>query len=152
VNRIVNLIGILGVIGSLIFVGMELRQSQRVALAAQQQARTSAIIDIIASFSEANSPASWASFVAAQDFQLHTGDNRELGENATYQLWMLYENDYLQYELGLMDEDIWQAKLSAMQYLYSKCTFKEVNDLALSFSSSVLSDLVAEQNRERCVD
>ena len=150
-NRIVNLIGILGVIGSLIFVGMELRQSQRVALAAQQQARTSAIIDIIASFSEANSPASWASFVA-QDLQLHTGDNRHLGENATYQLWMLYENDYLQYELGLMDEDIWRAKLSAMQYLYSKCAFKEVNDLALSFSSSVLSDLVAEQNRKRCVD
>ena len=150
-NRIVNLIGILGVIGSLIFVGMELRQSQRVALAAQQQARTSAIIDIIASFSEANSPASWPSFVT-EDFQLHTDDNRHLGENATYQLWMLYENDYLQYELGLMDEDIWQAKLSAMQYLYSKCTFKEVNTLALSFSSSGLFNLVAEQNRERCAD
>ena len=35
-----NLLGTIGVIGSLIFVGLELQQSQRIALAGQQQART----------------------------------------------------------------------------------------------------------------
>jgi hypothetical protein len=34
------LLGTIGVIGSLIFVGLELQQSQRIALAGQQQART----------------------------------------------------------------------------------------------------------------
>jgi len=34
-----NLLGVVGIIGSLIFVALELRQSQRIALAAQQQAR-----------------------------------------------------------------------------------------------------------------
>ena len=32
--------------------------------------------------------------------------NRALGENAAYQLWMVYENDHLHYELGLMDDEI----------------------------------------------
>ena len=37
---VANFLGVVGVIGSLIFVGLELRQSQKIALAAQQQART----------------------------------------------------------------------------------------------------------------
>ena len=40
---VVNFLGVAGVIGSLIFVALELRQSQRIALAAQQQARTAMI-------------------------------------------------------------------------------------------------------------
>ena len=38
-NAFIQLFGILGIIGSLLFVGLEMRQSQRIALAAQQQSR-----------------------------------------------------------------------------------------------------------------
>ncbi len=48
---IADSLGIVGVIGSLIFVGLELRQSQIIALASQQQARTSTLVDIIGTFS-----------------------------------------------------------------------------------------------------
>ena len=37
---VINFLGVIGVIGSLIFVGLEMRQSQRIALAAQNTART----------------------------------------------------------------------------------------------------------------
>ena len=37
---VANFLGVIGIIGSLIFVALELRQSQRIAIAAQQQART----------------------------------------------------------------------------------------------------------------
>jgi len=37
---VANFLGVMGIIGSLIFVALELRQSQRIAVAAQQQART----------------------------------------------------------------------------------------------------------------
>lgn len=53
----VQLIGMLGVLGGLIFVGLEMKQSQQIALAAQQQARTAALVSIIGSFSEAVVPA-----------------------------------------------------------------------------------------------
>ena len=35
----IQLIGIIGIIASLLFVGLEMRQSQKIALAAQQQER-----------------------------------------------------------------------------------------------------------------
>ena len=35
-----NLLGVIGVTGSLVFVGLELRQNQVIAIAGQQQART----------------------------------------------------------------------------------------------------------------
>ena len=37
---VANFLGVIGIIGSLVFVALELRQSQKIALAAQQQART----------------------------------------------------------------------------------------------------------------
>ena len=39
INAFIQLFGILGIIGSLIFVGLEMRQSQRIAIAGQQQSR-----------------------------------------------------------------------------------------------------------------
>ena len=50
---VVNFLGVAGVIGSLIFVALELRQSQRIALAAQQQARTAMMYSNIVSHTQA---------------------------------------------------------------------------------------------------
>jgi len=55
---VTNLLGIIGIIGSLVFVGMELRQSQQIALAAQQQQRAALITEVIGTFSDANPPIS----------------------------------------------------------------------------------------------
>ena len=52
-SGVVNLFGVLGVIGSLIFVGLELRQSQRIAQAQQQQERIAAFLNLIGSNNEA---------------------------------------------------------------------------------------------------
>ena len=48
-SGVANLIGVLGVIGSLIFVGLELRQSQRIAQAQQQQERIAVFLNLIGS-------------------------------------------------------------------------------------------------------
>ena len=42
--NITNLLGMLGVIGSLIFVGIEIRQNQEIAMAAQLSARNTALM------------------------------------------------------------------------------------------------------------
>ena len=39
-NGVANFLGVIGIIGSLIFVALEIRQSQQIVIAAQQQART----------------------------------------------------------------------------------------------------------------
>ena len=145
----IQLVGMLSVVAGLIFVGIEMRQTQRVALAAQQQQRAATLIEIIGTFSEANSPLSWLDFVS-KDFDVSTENSRALGENAAYQLWMIYENDYLQYELGLMDNEIWEAKLAAMRYLVSRCQFQDVNQAALTYSNAELTALLRVVNAEEC--
>ena len=40
INVLIQLVGMVGIIGPLIFIGLEMRQSQRIALAGQQQSRT----------------------------------------------------------------------------------------------------------------
>jgi|TARA_B110000879_G_scaffold171972_1_gene223194 hypothetical protein len=55
IERTINVIGIFGVIGSLIFVGLQMDQSQKIALAAQQQSRTEVLIEIIGGFDEGDS-------------------------------------------------------------------------------------------------
>ena len=49
----IQLIGMLGVLGGLVFVGLEMRQSQRIALAAQHQARSEMFMDQINAHTEA---------------------------------------------------------------------------------------------------
>ena len=145
----IQLVGMLSVVAGLIFVGIEMRQTQRVALAAQQQQRAATLIEIIGTFSEANSPLSWLDFVS-EDFDVSEENSRALGENAAYQLWMIYENDYLQYELGLMDNEIWEAKLAAMRYLVSRCQFQDVNQAALTYSNAELTALLRGVSIEEC--
>ena len=44
-DKSINAVGAIGLIGSLIFVGLELRQSQRIALGGQAQARAALASD-----------------------------------------------------------------------------------------------------------
>ena len=147
-TRVINSLGIVGIIGSLVFVGLELRQSQRIALAAQQQQRAALITEVIGSFSDANPPISFLSFL---DETLEASDrNKAIAETYVYRLWMVYENDYLQHNLGLMDEDVWQAKLTSMRAVYGRCQYKEVTKFALSFSSQELLRLLESSGNDPC--
>ena len=143
---IANSLGIVGVIGSLIFVGLELKQSQIIALASQQQARTSTLVDIIGTFSLPDNPANWEDMVT---YNLNE-QQFNLGANAAYQLWMLYENDHLQHELGLIDEGVWISEVAAMRNLYGICEFRSISELALTFSNAALSEIVLDYDYEEC--
>ena len=148
-TRVINSLGIVGIIGSLVFVGLELKQSQRIALAAQQQQRAALITEVIGSFSDANPPISFLSFL---DQTLETSDrnSRAVAETYIYRVWMIYENDYLQHKLGLMDEDVWQAKLTSMRNVYGRCQYKEVTKIALSFASQELLRLLEASGNNPC--
>ena len=145
----IQLLGMLSVLAGLVFVGLEMRQSQRIALAAQQQERASLVTEIIGTFSETNPPISFLDFLN-ENLDVSNQNNRAVAETYIYRMWMVYENDYLQYELGLMDEDIWLAKLAAMRNVYGRCQYREVTARALSFSSADLLTLLDDTNILLC--
>ena len=145
----IQLLGMLSVLAGLVFVGLEMRQSQLIALAAQQQERASLVTEIIGTFSETNPPISFLDFLN-ENLDVSNQNNRAVAETYIYRMWMVYENDYLQYELGLMDEDIWLAKLAAMRNVYGRCQYREVTARALSFSSADLLTLLDDTNIRLC--
>ncbi|HCP41405.1 MAG TPA: hypothetical protein DIT65_06385 [Cryomorphaceae bacterium] len=109
----IQLLGMVGLLGGLVFVGAELRQTQRIALAEQQQSRTEVFIDMLNTMSETD-----VSFHRFQRDGLYRGSEVTV-ENFLHQLWWIHENDYLQYSLNLMDNGVWQSKLRAIESLYN---------------------------------
>ena len=105
---VANFLGVVGVIGSLIFVGLELRQSQRIAVAAQQQARTILRANQILStyeFSEDEIGVENIPWDEQSDLQRYIREQRQV------YYWTINENNYYQYQIGLLDDEIWAKRV-----------------------------------------
>ena len=109
INAFIQLFGILGIIGSLIFVGLEMRQSQRIAIAGQQQGRAEIASNFMSAFLE--NGLDFQTVYFRQDPNHGFTDEEIAFRNMMHNSWFLYENDFYQYTQGLMDEATWTAKL-----------------------------------------
>ena len=143
IQDLIQLLGMVGIIGSLIFVGLEMRQSQRIALAGQQALRTQFWLDGVDALSEPQKSFQTLFEMATGDIPI-TEDYAWLVENSTHRNWWIYENDFVQYSLGLMDENIWQAKLNAMEFVYNSCLSRHVFDFRKSLLDARLVSLIED--------
>jgi len=119
INALAQLSGLAGVMASLIFVGLELRQSQTIALAAQAQQRAAMLMDSSNAWLE--SGLDFQSIVFEQNYDAVISKPMAAMRISAHQNWFLYENDYEQYSLGLMPDDIWQVKLRGIDRIYNIC-------------------------------
>lgn len=144
-QTLVQLVGMAGVMSSLIFVGLEMRQSQRIALAAQNTARTEMFTQMVNTWTE--SEFQWGSGIqqyGTDAYRFHPSIN--LGHLVLY----ILDNDYLQYKLGLMDEGVWRDKLEYAASQYATCIGRIIlEDRATSISSELL-ELIEEKLPEEC--
>jgi len=126
-----ELVGLAAIVVSLVFVGLELRQSQKIALAAQYQARTDSgreyfyqslasdyrVDDLAADI------ASWewpAGFLSADETQWLDEHTSSVAAQAAY--WAVinlygFDNYYFQYQSGLLSEEGWLALQSRLRAL-----------------------------------
>ena len=138
----IQLLGMVGVLGGLVFVGLEMRQSQQIAIAGQQQERASIFIDYYQSFLE-----------AGHDLDLYTREGFVIDENSTPEesmaqraaaqiAWLILENDFYQYQYGLMSDDVFEAKKRNIEYLLTQCGVREVFEFRLRFFSEDFTNLL----------
>ena len=139
-NTIVQVIGMLGIISSLIFVGLEMRQTQKIAIAGQQQARSALGNTVILSMNSIG--------VDVQSVYFEGKNRPELSleqialRNTSHIAWFLYENDFYQYQQGLMDDETWEAKVIAMKALYNNCPIRSIVETRKPTFSKHLKDLI----------
>jgi hypothetical protein len=146
----IQLLGMLSVLAGLIFVGLEMRQSQQIALAAQQQARTEIFTGIVNSVNESSEVSLYQILVKARDNEPLTASEKKITENYALQTIWVFENDFIQYQAGLIDENVWLAKLLSVRTLSSLCHFRDAAEYLLQFTSAELINLVEITPKSNC--
>ena len=142
IEILIQLLGMVGIIGSLIFVGLEMRQSQNFAEAAQQQTRSDSTMNQFAVLTEAGHDAhSILTNDLGESYGLRPLD--VAARNFYHQLLTLYESDFFQYQRGLMPPSVWNAKLGALAFLKTQCNHREILDFRLRYFSKELLEIIA---------
>jgi len=119
---IAELVGITAIVASLVFVGLELRQSHQIAIAAEYQERVATVVDIYNTQIESEIALSVVGkslheAVRSADFpdeyrRLYEGYTVEqLGYISTNSIIALtnFDNLYFQYQSGFISDESWQA-------------------------------------------
>ena len=122
----VQLLGMLGVLGGLVFVGLEMQQTQRIAIASAQEARMNANRGYIRSMQESNLDAQ--SVFWEQNFD-YDYSPQEIGyRNSMHEQWFLMENDFYQFRAGLMDVTRWELEKQVIGRIYNRCNARMIYD------------------------
>ena len=147
---VANFLGVIGIIGSLVFVALELRQSQKIALATQQQARTEVFTNVVNSVNQASSASLYEILSKVTANEALTAQEKKIAENYAFQLVWIFENDFIQYKAGLIDEDVWSAKLVSMRTLAELCLLRDSVEYLLQFMTPEMSNLIDIKPRSEC--
>ena len=142
----------MSVLAGLVFVGLEMRQSQQIALAAQQQSRTEIFTGIVNSVNESSDVSLYQILVKVTDNLSLTESEKKIAENYALQTVWIFENDFIQYQAGLIDENVWEAKLFSIRTLASLCHFRDAVEYLFQFTTAELSTLVDVASKTSCIE
>ena len=145
----IQLLGMVGLLGGLVFVGLEMRQSQQIAIAGQVQARNEAFLDLYLTLM-GEDPIG-RSLVASG----HLGANRDPSSltSAEYDVWyaikssqvMFLQNAYQQYEMGLLPDNVWEQVDRRIKAQYANC---HIRPIWLSYSTPSVRDYLGRISQE----
>ena len=121
----IQLLGMVGVLGGLVFVGLEMQQTQRIAIAGQTQARNQSQLDFQLGVLTSENDASRAVLSMGNVNQLNPEDLSREDANAlrhilSYRVVAL-QNAFQQYQAGLLPEDVWAQAERRIQFHWASC-------------------------------
>ena len=137
---VANVLGVVGIIGSLVFVGLELRQSQRIALVDQFQERAYAATASLDVLTQAD--LDWLEVLGQFDTEPPLTRKEKAERNAINSAWFFSEADYFQYSQSLMTEDVWQAKLRGMARNLKGCKYPEIYPIRANLVEDAYKNLL----------
>ena len=102
----IQLVGMLSVVAGLLFVGLELRQSQRLALAGQQQQRAVMTSDWLHSITEQGED---LYSLISSDYSSLSDQQKKLARNIVWFQWNRIENDFYLKQNGTHNLVLWKC-------------------------------------------
>ena len=118
-----QVVGIFALVASLIFVGLQMKQTQKIALAGQYQARSQATVDFFAARMESD--------------YVNPNYMEQIGQEVTPQqirhrrnvdqiIWTIMDNNHFQYQQGFLTEESWLGYANFIRRLYERCRQRRV--------------------------
>ena len=148
---IAEIVGIAAIVASLVFVGLEMRQSQEIAVAAQYHERASLAVDWFDQEHETGNMAMWAGFCSPEISGSATAEEIEREGHSCLSLvsfLTIHDNHFYQYQSGFLDEESWQARRETLKrVLKMPGAAVVVRDQRVPFRRSFV-DLCAEITHE----
>ena len=120
----IQLLGMVGLLGGLVFVGLEMQQSQRIALADTEQQRAIAQQQNFWAFLESGYDLDKV-FRTQNVDELSSGEITARRTNHHIQ-WYIAESDFAQYRNGLMTDEVYEAKERNIERLMSHCDLQDI--------------------------
>ena len=123
---VANFLGILGVIGSLVFVGLELRQTQRIALADMEQRRSEQNTDRALAFLSGEAEA----YANSRGKLLSQLSSKERFLREMHWEWatQMQQNTLFQYQEGFISESQWEIIAARILQSWNNCLSRELYD------------------------
>jgi len=121
----IQLLGMLGVLGGLIFVGLEMRQSQIIAIGNQIQARADSQIALMTTPLEGDQRLLplLGSIPSESDL---SEEEKLLYEQLTRARMASLQASWQQFNLGLLPEDAWRLAERRIFAIYDSCQFRDI--------------------------
>jgi len=125
INDWLQIVGLFGVIGSLIFVGLQLRQTQAIALSETYQNRTATAIGL--NIGVINSP----EFLSGlSKIYRNKADELTMPEAVALEWYigselMILENNHLQFQSEFLTQEHWQRNLRDLECILTVPLFRE---------------------------
>jgi hypothetical protein len=126
IDRAINLVSVLSVVGSLIFVGLELRQSQQIALASQVQARTDQALMRNLNYLEGEWELGYK--ISTTPYE-NLSDAEKWARDQVFG-WqrIMQQNNYFMYRTGLLDIEQWLVISERIKEQWNNCSIRHTYD------------------------
>jgi len=123
----VQLIGLLSIVGGLVFVGLEMRQSQTIAVGNQVQARANSQITILSVPLEGEQRLlPFFSFGSLPNESDLSEEERRLFEQLIRLRMVSLQASWEHFNMGLLTEDAWRLAERRIFIIYDSCQFRDV--------------------------
>jgi len=146
-------IGIFALVASLIFVGLQMKQTHEIALSQAYQARASTVAEVVMEMaSNEHAMSAFLKGFTGQDDSV-TGTEQQAGFWSLNAVMSLYENAYYQYQLEFLPEDHWLNHRESLKNMMTVNSFWRSSIRLLSPGlrpafKDVLGEIDAEVRKE----
>ena len=125
IANITNLLGMTGIIGSLIFVGIEIQQNQNIAMASQLQARNDALMAFYSTPLEGSATALLLMEGGIEPNIDWSNDEERATLIAIVRVRIIsLLNSFNQYNAGLIDQDTFNYAMNRSLQIYENCRLR----------------------------